>query len=571
MKEIEQLLKKIYGTEAAKILRKLKIPEVSNLQKQKYNGWYKSMNLYVVYPDTFQINGKKNISTLCKKIPYLKKLGITAIHILPILESPMIDMGFDISDFKAIRKQIGGESAFRELLLEAKENDLEIFIDLVMNHISDQHEWFQKALSGDQKYRNYFLHTKKKPHLVRTFQDKRAIWAEYKINGYTRKIRIIFPDFAGEIPHWTKQKDGYWYYHTFYPNQIDLNWSNPDVFSEFAEIIQYWASKGLNFRLDALPFVGKDLEKGHVESAPRLHSIIRALNMLTKKYSPSSVFLVETCQPYRTAKKYFGKGNTAQAELAYNFRLMSTLWRTILTRNVNPLWSTINKTYREIPDWAAWVNFLRNHDELTLEYIPQNDRQLIFKHLSNRGIPFRGSFGVAGRTSSFLYELPATIHYAYLLLASLPGSIAIVFGDELGKTNDYEFMQLQTKYRNTEHSNKKVQHDHRDINRGFISEEDYANPHAKNVFRGIAKLLQTRKKYSNFFATHPERVINLNRYIFDAHYRHNGQTLKALVNTSHKHSFTLEESGETILTVNNAVQLKNMTELPPHSGIWIVE
>jgi len=159
-----------------------------------------------------------------------------------------------------------------------------------------------------------------------------------------RIFRVIFSDQAGDIPHWIKGGDNYWYYHTFYPHQIDLEWNNSEVFIEFGKVLKYWAKKGLNFRLDAIPFVGKDVHRRHNRSTENTHLIVQALHQVMKRTSPESVFLVESCQPLEITKKYFGTPESVESELAYNFHLMSALWSTLITGDSSHIAIGLNET-----------------------------------------------------------------------------------------------------------------------------------------------------------------------------------------------------------------------------------
>ncbi|MCA9390629.1 hypothetical protein KC571_04465, partial [candidate division WWE3 bacterium] len=363
MRNLESLLLKLYTPHEVGTLIE-SIPETT-LQSSSFEpDWYKHLQLYVTYPFSFCDAQGCGLAQLEEKIPEIKNLGVNAIHVLPPFKSPLVDNGFDISDFLTIRDEIGGNDAFTSFLNTAKENNLHVFLDLVLNHVSDQHEWFQKAITGDPKYREYFVYSQDKPAFVSLIENEDGKYARYLINGAEKDIYIVFPDQVGEIPHWTQQKDGYWYYHTFYPQQIDLNWENPNVFMEFSKIILHWSRLGISFRLDAIPYIGKRWEEGMTDSNERTHVIIQALRTLIEQPGNTSTFLVETNRDYDELKPYFGNQQTREADLAYNFQLTEAIWTALILDDSNFIWETLDQM-KHYTDWAQWVTFLRNHDELT--------------------------------------------------------------------------------------------------------------------------------------------------------------------------------------------------------------
>jgi len=169
--------------------------------------WYKRMNLYVVYADAFR-NGKRgDFFSLAKNLEYIKETGFDAIHVLPFLESPMQDAGFDVSDFFRVRKRLGGNEGFEVFLREVGRLKMKVFMDLVVNHVSMEHEWFKKAVSGDEYYRNFFIHTPVQPKLIEVEDDRWGKWARYRLNRRELRSRIIFLNQNGELPHWFRGED----------------------------------------------------------------------------------------------------------------------------------------------------------------------------------------------------------------------------------------------------------------------------------------------------------------------------------------------------------------------------
>ena len=529
--------------------------ECSVNNSDKIPFWYKESVLYVVYPDAFTGKSKFGFDNLTDHLPVLKKMGIGAVHVLPFLESPMLDAGFDVSDYTAVSVTLGGNQALDKFLQSAKQHNLRIFMDLVVNHISIEHEWYCKAMQGSEKHRNYFIHSTKKPVLLGIESDKTGKWAKYKLGRRVLRSRIIFLENGDELLHWTHGDDGNWYYHTFYPHQIDLNWTNPDVYKEFAEIIKYWASKGMNFRIDAAPFVGKSLTGIMKESSSESHIVVKKLHAIAKEIDPECTFLLEACQPIQKVKKYFGSDLEPESELAYNFPLMHAMWAAIMAQDNKYIWDALKKT-QTIPAGAQWVTFLRNHDELSLEYASDKVRNVVYASLVDKSLAFRGEYGVAGRTASFLKNNLKRILMSHLLLASLNGSPAIVYGDEYGKVTNKRLIKIDT----------------RDSNRGVLTEKAQESHKAKRILEGITSIFAARSSYSWIATAKPTRL-RVSKGIFGVCYSNSTEVLYIYINLNSKfkkQSIKIANS-KVVLTVNGSKISNNIVSLPAYSGIWLSE
>jgi maltose alpha-D-glucosyltransferase/alpha-amylase len=571
MKALQSILEKIYPNKSKYIFDKLSdvIKVDSEINESSKSMWYKNFNLYVTYPDAFKIDNENNLHTLNTKIDYIKSLGFNAIHILPFLKSPLIDFGFDIDDYYNVRDFLGGNGALDSLVLKANQLDMKVFMDIVFNHISDNHEWFKKAQLGDEYYRNFFIYSKEKPHHIKTFKDDFGVWARYNMEGIERDIRIIFPEQVGEVPHWVQGKDGYWYFHMFYPHQIDLNWLNPDVFIEMAKVLIYWAQKGINSRLDVILFVGKEIEKGIFESTENTHDIIKALHQILKRVSLESTFLVEVFQPIDLTLKYFGQKDLIESELGYNFHLMNSLWASLIIKDEKYIWDGL-ETQKVIPDWSQWVTFLRNHDELSLEFTPDDLRETINSTLLENGMQFREGFGISGRTYSLLGKNPKRTLMSYFLLASLPGNPALIYGDELGQENDDENMKVQRENKISRTGDQNIEYDTRDINRGVVRELDFETERAKTMIPEIRKIFTTRLKYKAMYSTVPEKIDNGDSEIFGCRYNFEGEKILVYVNLSEK-SKTIEVSRDhkEVMAINDSGYSDGKINLGGFGAIWI--
>lgn len=565
------LLEQLYPQHVDNILEELqthlKKPS-SPLPHQSEPDWYQHLQLYVAYPETFRERKHADFHTLAHNLDYIKKLGCNAIHVLPFFNSPLIDRGFDISDFTRVRPSLGGNYAFDYFLNKAHQKEVNVFIDLVLNHTSDQHPWFQKAVHGDTAFRDFYIWENKKPELLRRWEDDIGFWAEYQLAERKITARIIFPDQNEELPHWRLGLDGNWYYHTFYSNQLDLNWNNPAVFLTFAEILMYWAKKGVNFRLDAIPFIGKQVKKGIIESADRTHQIVQTFHQLLDEAAPQTAFLVEACQPLPVTKSYFGI-NFAESEFAYNFRLMQGLWASLVSANTNYVWQALADT-ADIPDWAQWITFLRNHDELTLEFANVQERLLIYEGLKGNGLPFRAGFGLSGRTTSLVNGKTNQLLTAYLLLASLPGVPAIVYGDELGKGNDLEYMNTQAKLRKYITGHPDTPSDTRDANRGIITNAQKSQPSALGLYYSFSQIFTTRKRFPEIATSQPQRLENVPTDIWAAHYQMDRSDMYIYINLGDEpFQCSIPQNSVLELTINGARKYGDRVLVPSHAGVWI--
>ncbi|MBN2100462.1 hypothetical protein JW710_01010 [Candidatus Dojkabacteria bacterium] len=566
---LKNIVKRLYPEAYSKIYDFIDSELQNSSIKNDNKEWYKEMNLYVVYPDSFCDDNKCDLSTLEGKIPYLKDLGFNAIHVLPFLKSPMIDMGFDVSNYLSVRYEIGGNEAFDKLIETAQRNNINIFADIILNHVSYRHDWFQKAVSGDLKYRDYFAWSKTRPEFIKKFKDEDGVWARYLIDNEERDIYVIFPEQCGEIPHWYKAEDGNWYYHTFYPHQIDTNWSNADVFLEYAKILMYWARKGVSFRLDAIPFIGKDIKNGLLKDDNRTHLIVTALNIIVKTVNEHSIFLAEACVPSQDLKKYFETDGIVESECCYNFDLSVALWIALLTGETSKIWEVLNKHLEDIPDFACWVNFLRNHDEVSLEEVEPEIRKELYEKMAKGGLGFRDGFGVSGRTASFLDGNPAKIVCAYFLLDSLPGVPAVIYGDEIGKENDFDYMKLMTQKKIETSGDKNIKDDTRDINRGQIKNSELMQPHSQKIYSDFCKVFNARNECIDFFNVKPEKI-ETKKGVFSCIYKVENKELVVLVNLN-DYPLELEVNNGLHLkaSINGATYQKGVVQLSQYGGIWL--
>jgi maltose alpha-D-glucosyltransferase/alpha-amylase len=564
MNELKQYLKPLYKHNTERICSEI-ISYAKDFPRNEnpYPNflWYKFLNLYAIYPDAIENGNAAPLTRLISHLAHIKGLGCNALHILPFLASPLVDAGFDVSDYMRVRDDLGTMDDMKHLVQEAQKLGLRLFMDLVANHVSEEHEWFQKAQAGDEKYRRYFIVQKTKPRFVEKFHKDSAVWARYIVNGEVRDVNIAFPEMAGEIPHWREGKDKAWYYHTYYPQQLDLNWHNADVFLEFAKIIIFWTSLGFNFRLDAIPFVGKGAYKQTDEDHEFTHQLTAAFRYVAESINPECVFIVETYERIPVIARYLGSTHLKQSHLAYNFHLCTYLWVALVEQDATCIWQKLDEV-DEIPVHADWINFLRNHDELSLAYLEDPLLSDVQNALMKYGEPFREKYGISGRTYSLLGRDEKRFLNAYFLVASLPGGVLIPYGDEVGKTN-IPLQKLPPQLRK----------DSRNINRGKLTAEELNSAKGKRIMDRLARFMLKRQVLREYLNVWPQRLPSSSA-VFAATYRFGVSELLVFVNITDKPQclkidIPLNKDYAKVLSLHECEYREGEITLSPYAGIWL--
>ncbi len=521
--DIKPALEKVYGEDKVdemfanilEIIERARSERTASLKMDDITrdcSWYKDEIMYTFYADQFGVKNKNTTNTfkdLIEMLPYLKDLGVTTLYILPFMDSPMGDAGFDVRDPQKVREDLGGIAEFDQFMEEAKKYGFKIQADLVLNHFSDQHEWFQDALNGDVSKLDYFIFRKEPPKYERS-QNGTIIKYIEEDGIPPSERRMIFTD-ACEETHYRKVNIGgkdYYLYHTFYPFQLDINWENPEVLYYVLEkIIAFWSNKGIDiFRLDAIPFLIK--EKGtNAENQPKTHCIIKILSSFNQAIGPRSIFHAEACESPKEILKYFGKERvfniyggenltrTDGVQIAYNFPYMPAIWASLITGSNEYFWNVHEET-PPIPESTAWAQFLRVHDELTVEMVDTSTRKIIYDALLSKGKDFKG-LGISGRMANFLDKNPAKISLAFAILLSLPGIPVIYYGDEIGAENNMNYGEEAEKKRKEVLNKIDINlssFDSRDINRGPILKSDFYSSEKDNViYKTVKNLIEVRK------------------------------------------------------------------------------
>ena|GEM_PF-1555267 len=525
--------------------------------------WYKNLILYTVYPDTIVYSKQHSpLTNLRLHIPHIKKLHCNAMYILPFLTSPLTDAGFDINDHYQIRNNLGSFNDLRNLAKKAHKTGIHLFMDLILNHVSCQHPWARKAQQGDPHYRNYFCTTKHKPQYLGKTHIKGAVFAKYRFKGKIIKMNIAFPEFAGTIPHWQKKSDGYWYYHTFYPEQLDLNWSNPHVFIELAKVMLFWGRLGFNFRLDAIPYVGRSGYK--ITDKPTQNSkgrqIMTALKLILQEINPQAILLAESYENIKQVIRYFGSDKQPLASLSYNFHLSTNIWISLIKKDSYFITQCLHQL-THIPAHADWLNFLRNHDELSFAHVNKIITQELISALAKYGKNFREGHGISGRTFSLLGASKKRFLMAYFLLASMPGSLMLTYGDEIAYANVAEQELTAAQKADT-----------RNINRGIITVTEFNRLANKKVLSHLQKFFAKRIACKKFFNSFPQDITNKHPAILFICYKYGREKLLICINLSNQ----LKEIKLNTTKLQLVHSINQLTVIPaklilgPYAGAWLI-
>ena len=529
-KELKDAIRDVYGKEKADEIYQTVINKViasinsrpeylKNQDLSRKSDWYKDEIIYMFYVDQFGIvqQGKSNtFKDTTQMLDYLKELGVTTLYMLPFADSPMKDAGFDVKNPQTVRQDLGGMKEFTSFAKQAKAYGFKIKADLVLNHLSSEHEWFKKLEQGDESALQYFVYTDKEPKYKKYQDEKLGTVVEYtEDDGSISKRRLIFPENI-ENNYRKVEVNGknYYLYHTFYPFQLDINWENPEVLYYALDTITNWTNCGIDiFRMDAIPYLIK--EKGtNAENLPKTHSVIKILSDYILLTASSSVIQVEACQHPKDILPYFGKERevdiqvnneikkikrTNEAQIAYHFPYMPAIWATLITEDKKYFIDAYKNT-PQTPKSTAWGMFLRVHDELTLEMVSPEVRKIVYDDLINKGLEFRKGFGVSGRLANFLDKNPNRIEVAYSILFSLPGIPIIYYGDEIGVTNNFENAKESALIRSKNKiANLLSVFDSRDINRGKVSAKLFYGSSQgfykfnSQVYCKVHNLIQVRK------------------------------------------------------------------------------
>jgi maltose alpha-D-glucosyltransferase/alpha-amylase len=485
--------------------------------------WYKNAVIYQVHVKAFldtSNDGFGDFRGLQQKLDYIADLGVTAIWMLPFFPSPLKDDGYDIADYYGVHPTYGTLEDCCELIEAAHRRGLKVIGELVINHTSDQHPWFQRARRAPvgSPERDYY------------------VWSDTP-DKY-RNVRIIFKD--TEPSNWTWDNvAGAYYWHRFFHHQPDLNFENSLVREEMINVMRFWLDKGLDgLRLDAVPYLF-EREGTNCENQPETHAYLKEMRAVIDRHYPDRMLLAEANQWPQDVRAYFGNGD--ECHMAFHFPLMPRLFMSLRKEEASPLYDILGQM-PTIPENCEWATFLRNHDELTLEMVTDEERDYMYSEYAAEP-QMRLNDGIRRRLAPLLKNNRRAIELLTSLLLSLPGTPVIYYGDEIGM-GDNIYLGDRNGVRTPMQWNG-------DRNAGF-SRADAARLYSPIItdpvygYQAINVEAQEREQTSLLNWT--KRIIRVRR----KHQTFNTGVLK-LIETSNPRilAFTREDENETILVIAN--------------------
>lgn len=392
--------------------------QVRLAERSRYERWWKNMVVYCLDVETYldaDGDGIGDFEGLLHRLDYLEDLGIDCLWLMPFYPTANLDDGYDVTDYHAVDQRLGDLGMFDSFLRAARQRGIRVIADLVINHTSSDHPWFQKARQGpSSQYHDYY------------------VWQDERPDDW--ETSLVFP--GKQVENWSYDRKAKRYYlHHFYSHQPDLNPNNPDVREEMKEVLSFWVELGISgFRVDAVPFL---IELGGIEAALEItpHGFLRALAGVLGRRLGDAILLGEVNLPPGDAVEFFGDGNEMQ--LLFNFHVNQYLHLALVRRHADPVRKAI-ANLPEIPENCQWANFLTNHDELTLDQLTEAEREEVFEALGpDEGMQIFGR-GIRRRLPPMLEGAQDRLRLAYSVLFSLPGTPTLFYGEEIGMGENLE-------------------------------------------------------------------------------------------------------------------------------------
>jgi len=374
--------------------------------------WYKDAIIYQLHVKAFfdaDNDGVGDFEGLRHKLDYLQDLGVTTLWLLPFYPSPLRDDGYDISDYRNINPSYGRMADFKAFIREAHRRDIRVITELIINHTSDQHPWFQRARRAKpgSRLRDFYL------------------WSD--TDQKFPETRIIFVDAEKSNWAWDPVAQAY-YWHRFYAHQPDLNFDNPRVFKAVVEVMRFWLDLGVDgMRLDAVPYL-IEREGTTNENLPETHELLRRLRRELDMHYDHRLLLAEANQWPEDVLQYFGAGD--ECHMAFHFPLMPRIYMALATEDRHPIADIMRQT-PDIPETCQWAVFLRNHDELTLEMVTDRERDYLWNYYA-ADRRARLNLGIRRRLAPLMENDRRKIELLNALLISMPGTPVFYYGDEIG-------------------------------------------------------------------------------------------------------------------------------------------
>jgi len=495
-------------------------------------AWYKDAIIYELPVKAFldsNADGIGDFRGLTEKLDYLEDLGVTALWLLPMYPSPFKDDGYDISNYLDIHRDYGTLKDFDEFLGEAHRRGMRVITELVANHTSDQHPWFQEARRNPHsRYRDFY---------VWSDTDKR--YAD---------TRIIFTDTERSNWAWDPEAKLY-YWHRFFSHQPDLNYDNPDVRDEMIRVMKFWLDKGVDgLRVDAVPYL-IEREGTSCENLPESHAVIKEIRKALDEAYPDRMLLAEANQWPVDVRPYFGDSD--EFHMAFHFPLMPRIFMAIRKADRHPITEILRQT-PPIPPACQWALFLRNHDELTLEMVTDDERDYLYREYATDP-RMRLNIGIRRRLAPLMDNDRRKIELLNSLLFTMPGTPIVYYGDELGMgdniylgdRNGVRTPMQWTGDRNAGFSRAETAQLYLPLNVDPVYGYQALNVEAQqrvpnSLFRWMKRIIAARKKHKTFGRGTLEFLKPANRAIL---------------------AYVRKFEGETLLIVNNLAGSAQAVEL----------
>lgn len=505
--------------------------------------WYMDAIFYQVYVRAFcdsNGDGHGDLRGVTSKLDYLESLGINCLWLMPMYPSPLIDDGYDIADYYGIHPDYGTIEDFEELVAEAMKRGIRVIADLVLNHTSDQHQWFVESRSSrDNPKRDWY------------------VWSDTD-QKYT-DVRIIFLDW--EKSNWAfDEQTGQFYWHRFYTQQPDLNFDNPDVQQEMLKVASFWMDKGISgFRADAVPYL---FEREHTssENLPETHEYLKRLRAHMDEHHPDAILLAEANQLPHEVAEYLGNGD--EFHMAFHFPLMPQLYMALKTQSSAGIRDILERT-PAIPENCQWCTFLRNHDELTLEMVTPEQRVYMWDQYAPEP-RMRINMGIRRRLAPLMDNDPRKILLLNRLLFSLPGTPIVYYGDEIGMgdniwLNDRNGVRTPMQWDSSPNGGfSRAKHTYEEVIGDEVFGYQRVNVASQqadpdSLLNQMRRLIALRKEHKKVFARGTLRFLDVE-----------DQSLFA---------FTRTYEGETFVVVHNLVDREaSLTlDLPEYAGKSVVD
>ena len=373
--------------------------------------WYKKAVFYEIHLRGFfdgNADGSGDFRGLTEKLDYLQWLGVDCIWLLPMYASPLRDGGYDIADFYAVHADYGTIDDVRAFIEAAHERGMRVIADLVMNHTSSDHAWFQRARTAPEgsSERDFYVWSKTK----HKYEDARIIFVDTETSNWT----------------WDEEADAY-YWHRFFAHQPDLNYDNPAVQEAMLDVLRFWLDLGLDgFRLDAVPYL-YEREGTNCENLDETHEFLKKVRATVDAEYPDRVLLAEANQWPEDVVEYFGEGD--ECHMAFHFPVMPRMFMAVRREEATPMYEILDRT-PEIPGICQWGLFLRNHDELTLEMVTDEERDYMYGEYA-KDPRMKINVGIRRRLAPLLDNGRDEMELMHAILFSLPGSPVLYYGDEI--------------------------------------------------------------------------------------------------------------------------------------------